>query len=97
MVVKYYVGGDTELEKNNRKYLIEDSIFACKAALQSGYVSGGNLIIPKIIHSMFSEIMGRSAETVETIEAELYRIIYNSFIIQLSNNICRNIHTIILH
>lgn len=80
MVVKYYVGGDTELEKNNRKYLIEDSIFACKAALQSGYVSGGNLIIPKIIHSIFSEIMGRSAETVGTIEAELYRIIYNSFI-----------------
>lgn len=80
MVVKYYVGGDTELEKNNRKYLIEDSIFACKAALQSGYVSGGNLIIPKIIYSIFSEIMGRSAETVGTIEAELYRIIYNSFI-----------------
>lgn len=48
-IVKYYVGGDTELEKNNRRYLIEDSVFACKAALESGYVSGGNLTIPKIL------------------------------------------------
>ena len=51
-IVKYYVGGDTELEKNNRKYLIEDSIFACKAALETGYVTGGNLMIPKCIHHM---------------------------------------------
>lgn len=50
-VVKYYVGGDTELEKNNRRYLIEDSIFACKAALETGYVSGGNLFIPKFLNT----------------------------------------------
>lgn len=50
-IVNYFVGGDTEIEKNTRKYLIEDSIFACKAALKTGIVSGGNLTIPRIIKS----------------------------------------------
>lgn len=76
LVVKYFVGGDTEFEKNNRKYLIEDSIFACKAALQSGYVSGGNLIIPKILSdnsNLIGEVNG------DPVRNALYDIILKSF------------------
>ena len=72
-IVKYYVGGDTEIEKNNRRYLIEDSIFACRAALESGYVSGGNLVIPKIILNEYIPIKSELSGT-------LLSIIYNSFI-----------------
>ena len=69
-IVKYYVGGDTEFEKENRKYLIEDSIFACRAALKTGYVIGGNLIIPQIIYHISS---------TNFIYNELLRLIYSSF------------------
>lgn len=45
-----YIGGDSFIEKENRRYLIEDSIFACKSALKYGYIIGGNLIIPFILN-----------------------------------------------
>lgn len=72
-IVNYYVGGDTEIEKNTRKYLIEDSIFACRAAIKTGIVAGGNLTIPRIIyynkthngnklHDHLTELVGKSFE-----------------------------------
>jgi chaperonin GroEL len=73
-IVKYYVGGDTELEKNNRKYLIEDSIFACKAALETGYVCGGNLAIPKFINTYMSKTDMSSLENI------LFKLVKESFI-----------------
>jgi len=74
-IVKYYVGGDTELEKNNRRYLIEDSIFACKAALETGYVSGGNLAIPKTIkHNVYD----RASSNYELLNT-LTNLVSNSF------------------
>ena len=73
LIVKYYVGGDTEIEKENKKYLIEDSIHACKAALETGYVSGGNLTIPKIVFNKMLDLPEISLETT------LYNIIYNAF------------------
>lgn len=51
-VAKLYVSGSTETERSTRKYLLEDSIFACKSALNNGYISGGNLAIPKIINNV---------------------------------------------
>lgn len=74
-IVKYYVGGDTEIEKNNRKYLIEDSVFACRAALNSGYVSGGNLTIPKII----DKIEKNDYIDFSELEISLYNLIANAF------------------
>lgn len=44
-----FVGGNSDLEKETRKYLMEDAIYACKSAIQHGYVTGGNMIIPKIL------------------------------------------------
>ena len=82
IIVKYYVGGDTELEKNTRKYLIEDSIFACKAALETGYVSGGNLTIPKIIFDnfethkrSFTDLEGKLLILIQKAFTECYRCV----------------------
>lgn len=76
LIVKYYVGGDTELEKNTRKYLIEDSIYACKAALETGYVSGGNLTIPKIIQNkIFGDLIIEN-----NLKNNLYMLIKSSFV-----------------
>lgn len=57
-----YVGGATEDEKEATKDLVEDAVFACKSALQKGYVLGGNLIIPIIIENAGDEITKRVYE-----------------------------------
>jgi len=44
-----YVGGITEDAKETDKYLIEDAVFACKSALNHGYILGGNLAVPFIL------------------------------------------------
>jgi len=83
-IVKYYVGGDTELEKNNRRYLIEDSIFACKAALETGYVSGGNLAIPKCIqHTPFARVVKnyKLLTTLEDLIAEAFMECYKCVLV----------------
>ena len=49
-IAKLYISGDSKVEKKTRKFLLEDSIFASKSALANGYISGGNLMIPKIIY-----------------------------------------------
>jgi len=51
-IAKLYVGGETDMAKETTKYLVEDTVYACKSALKHGYVSGGNLIIPKIIYEL---------------------------------------------
>ncbi|PTU25818.1 hypothetical protein DA469_21770, partial [Bacillus subtilis] len=48
-IANLFIGGSTELEKETRKFLMEDAVFACRSALRNGYISGGNLIIPRII------------------------------------------------
>jgi chaperonin GroEL len=44
-----YVGGKSDVEKENRSFLIEDAIYACQSAIKNGYVIGGNLILPIIL------------------------------------------------
>jgi len=53
------VGGNSEIEKETRKFLMEDAIFACQSAIRHGYISGGNLIIPRIIRKGFFGIVKR--------------------------------------
>ena len=45
-----YIGGNSEESKETEKFLFEDAVFACRSALKFGYIMGGNLIIPRIIH-----------------------------------------------
>lgn len=70
-----YVGGETMLEKNNRMYLLEDSIYACRSALQNGYTVGGNLSIPFLINN--------DTECLKDITANALKVITN---IYLSND-----------
>lgn len=54
-----YVGGNTPTEKNTRKYLMEDAVYACRSAIENGYIVGGNLILPKILHKDMDSIVDK--------------------------------------
>ncbi|WCS68356.1 60 kDa chaperonin [Bacillus phage vB_BsuM-Goe21] len=56
-IANLFIGGSTELEKETRKFLMEDAVFACRSALRNGYISGGNLIIPRIIDKNLDDII----------------------------------------
>lgn len=55
-IATFYVGGNSEIEKENRKYLLEDSVYACQSTIKNGYIIGGNLIIPMIIAKSKTDI-----------------------------------------
>lgn len=55
-IASLYIGGASDIEKKTRKDLVEDSIYACKSAIEHGYVIGGNLIIPSILMNSREEI-----------------------------------------
>ena len=74
-IAKFYIGGKTDIEKENKKYLIEDSISACRSALNYGYVSGGNLTIPKLIKNGKLDSSGYNE-----FELELVNQIYETFL-----------------
>ena len=48
-MITFYIGGNSEDEKDTNYYLIEDAIFAVKSAIQYGYVPGCNRAIMKVI------------------------------------------------
>jgi chaperonin GroEL len=58
-VATVYVGGSTDIEKDTRKYLMEDAVFACQSALKYGYIGGGNLIIPRLLSNNPELFMGK--------------------------------------
>lgn len=45
----FYVGGESDVERTTKKFLVEDAIYACQSAIENGYISGGNLIVSRII------------------------------------------------
>lgn len=57
-----FVGGNSDTEKITRRYLLEDSVYACKSALLNGYVVGGNLIIPLLITKYKDKIFDQLKE-----------------------------------
>lgn len=78
-IVRFFVGGETDIEKENKKYLIEDSIFAVRSALKHGYVAGGNLTIPRIINKQNLMVTKENREEID-IETILYQLICKAFI-----------------
>lgn len=67
-IVKLYVSGKTLTEIETRKYLLEDAVYASKSALEHGYVSGGNLLVSKIITNKLLKEEGISAVRKELLE-----------------------------
>jgi len=51
------VGDSTEASSYYKKLKIEDAVFACRAALKSGYVKGGGLCLKEIADKMEDSIM----------------------------------------
>jgi chaperonin GroEL len=101
LIATLYVGGSSDLERETRKYLMEDAVFACQSALRNGYVSGGNLIIPRVMKDHWNEIifdMMEDKELVKTLtnheerstffndfSSSLYKAFAQSFYTVLSN------------
>jgi len=56
-VVVIKIGGKTEIEKDNKFYLLDDAVLAVKSALSSGIVPGGNLTIPVIINKNYNNFV----------------------------------------
>jgi chaperonin GroEL len=82
LIATLYVGGTTDLEKETRKFLMEDAVFACQSALKYGYVSGGNLIIPRVLKRMQGTIsteMVMNKDLVRTIEGASRVEFFNEF------------------
>ncbi len=78
-----YIGGQSEVEKLNRRYLVDDAVLAVKSAIKHGYVFGGNLLIPMDIETNFDRYVGKLMEmgVPETSMAEeLLRLVSDSFL-----------------
>ena len=67
-IVKLYVSGKSLTEIETRKYLLEDAVYASKSALEHGYVSGGNLLVSKIITNKLLKEEGISAVRKELLQ-----------------------------
>ena len=56
------VGGKTQAERMTRERLFEDAIFSTKSALETGVITGGNLIIPRILNRRMEELVNVLSE-----------------------------------
>ena len=54
-----YIGGKSEDAKETDKYLVEDAVFACRSALEFGYIPGGNLIVPIVLTDSYEKILNQ--------------------------------------
>jgi chaperonin GroEL len=57
------VGASTSAEQLFLKLKIEDGVFACKAALQEGYVKGGGLCLKEIAEEMDDNLMTQALKS----------------------------------
>jgi len=80
-----HVGGKTFTERKTRSRLMEDSIFACKSALEYGYIPGGNICIPKILKSNKSAFVSILAKKYNYLPIENIRTFFFYFIDILCN------------
>jgi chaperonin GroEL len=64
-----YIGGNSEMEKQTKMFLLEDAVYACQSALENGYVIGGNLIVPFIINK---------EEFKEELKSKIFSLLYSS-------------------
>ena len=68
-----YVGGQSYTEKETRKFLMEDAVFACKSTLEHGYICGGNLIIPSRItkrYNVYKKSLNKNKNICKSLKGE---------------------------
>ncbi len=78
-IATLYVGGSTERERKTRKYLLDDAIHAAESAIKHGYVSGGNLSVPRIIFNTYPHIFD-DEDYEMTIKDDLLLSVYLSML-----------------
>ncbi|ALN97962.1 molecular chaperone GroEL [Bacillus phage vB_BpuM-BpSp] len=79
-----YIGGKSDMERETRKYLFEDAVYACKSSLKFGYVAGGNLTIPRILRDedKFFEIANQLINDKELLRVHTNKSDRESFFYQ---------------
>ena len=74
-----HVGGATLTERMSRERLIEDAIFAAKSAIQYGYITGGNIVIPKIINKnkrLFAKKLAEKFDYIPVPNVETFMVFF---------------------
>jgi chaperonin GroEL len=99
LIATLYVGGSSDLERETRKYLMEDAVFACQSAIRSGYVTGGNLIIPRVMKDNWNDIifdMTKNNELVKTlVHHEDRKQFFNNFSEALYRAFAESFYTVL--
>lgn len=81
-----YVGGNSDIEKQTRKFLMEDAMLACKSALKNGYIIGGNLIIPIICNKYKKDINTKINKEFFNLNISNKKEFFNDFIEMIENS-----------
>lgn len=78
--IQILVGGITEEEKNSRRFLVEDSIQACKSAIKDGYSFGSNatLFMSSASRTLIDNILKRT-NLPEDITSDLIDRLHDAF------------------
>lgn len=83
-----YVGGRTQEEKDNLKYLVEDSVLACASVTKYGYTIGGNYALLHALylllnykrlsmHKIYKEYLDSKPEYRELMDSVIDKVDYN--------------------
>jgi chaperonin GroEL len=77
-LIRVFVGGRTFDEKENNKYLVEDSIYACKSVIQEGFTIGGNTTP---LYATLVLLSRSSAENdLSSLEVDLLMSIHSAYV-----------------
>jgi chaperonin GroEL (HSP60 family) len=77
-LIRVFVGGRTFDEKENNKYLVEDSIYACKSVIQEGFTIGGNTTP---LYATLILLSRSSAENdLSSLEVDLLMSIHSAYV-----------------
>ena len=80
-----HVAGKSLTERMTRERLFEDAIFATKSAIKYGYITGGNMTIPRILESKKVSISNTLAEKYSYLPVENHVEFFREFIKVIEN------------
>jgi len=75
-----HVAGKSMTERMTRERLFEDAIFACKSALSFGYITGGNMTIPRLLESKRVSMIKKLSEKYVYLPVENIGAFFKEFL-----------------
>lgn len=96
-IATLFVGGKTEMERETRKFLMEDATYACQSALKHGYISGGNLVIPRIIKKRKNDIISKleGYNLCRSLDGENKVLFTHSVLDMVLDSFTKSFHTVL--